>query len=157
LINRPTLYITRGLPGCGKTTRALAWIAENPHIRIRINRDCLRAMAGYPPIGSHAQEDHITVIQHAAILAALDNGIDVIADDTWLNQIHVLDVICLAREANCDWEMWDMIDVPIEKCVRRDANREKSVGEEVIRRLWLRYQCGKWNLEDLTKQIVERN
>jgi predicted kinase len=32
----PKLVITRGLPGSGKTTHAVAWVAEDPAHRARI-------------------------------------------------------------------------------------------------------------------------
>ena len=38
------LIITRGLPGCGKTTYARAWVAEDREHRARVNRDDIRAM-----------------------------------------------------------------------------------------------------------------
>jgi hypothetical protein len=53
------LVITRGLPGCGKTTRARAWVAEDPSRRVRVNRDDLRTMlSGGPPVVAAVRAMH---------------------------------------------------------------------------------------------------
>ena len=41
---RSTLIVTRGLPGAGKTTRALRWVAEDPEHRARVGTDQIAAM-----------------------------------------------------------------------------------------------------------------
>ena len=40
----PTLHLTRGIPGSGKSTFAKQWVQEDPEGRVRINRDDLRGM-----------------------------------------------------------------------------------------------------------------
>lgn len=39
-----TLIITRGLPGCGKTTKAMRWVAEDPAGRCRVGTVPRRAV-----------------------------------------------------------------------------------------------------------------
>jgi hypothetical protein len=80
-----TLAVTRGLPGCGKTTAALEWLAADQQHRARVNRDDLRGMVGCGPIGTPEQEAAITAMQTASVEALLHHGWDVVVDDTCLH------------------------------------------------------------------------
>jgi tRNA uridine 5-carbamoylmethylation protein Kti12 len=135
-----TLIITRGLPGSGKTTRAKAWVAESPLSRARVNRDDLRAMAHG---GFVRAERQITAIRDAAISALLTLGVDVVCDDTNLPGRHAQELRRLARSAGAGFEVWDLTDVDLEECIRRDADREAMVGEEVIRDMYQRFVARK--------------
>lgn len=142
-----TLTITRGLPACGKTTYARAWVAENPVGRVRVNRDDLRAMCH---AGTFVQQSNETVGTERAIIAARDaaitallkRGVDVVNDDTNLPQRVCRDLRRLAVLTASDFAVVDMTDVPVDECLRRDAVRERSVGEAVIRDMWQRFVRG---------------
>jgi hypothetical protein len=62
----PVLIITRGHPASGKSTRAIAWVAERPERRARVNRDCLRAMMHGGRLGTAEQEAMVTAAQHTS-------------------------------------------------------------------------------------------
>ena len=85
----PQLTITIGLPGSGKSTRALAWVAEDPARRARVNRDDLRRMLHGGRLGTAEQEAAVTALQHPAVQALLELGYDVVADDTNLSTAAV--------------------------------------------------------------------
>ncbi|MEV2239606.1 AAA family ATPase [Micromonospora sp. NPDC049891] len=140
-----TLTITRGLPGCGKTTRARTWVAEDPTRRARINRDDYRAMFHAGRLGTQEQERQVTAARDAAVSALLRKGVNVICDDTTLPQRHARDLRRLATLAGAGFEVWDMTDVPVDTCIEWDAARTgpARVGEAVIRDMWNRYVRGK--------------
>jgi predicted kinase len=138
-----TLYITRGLPGCGKTYQASAWVAEDPGGRARINRDDLRAMVHDGVHIKGVTEPRIIAVRDAAISALLRRGVDVVCDDTNLPQRTVRDLARLARRAGADFEVWDLTDQPLEQCVARDAGRVERVGEQVIRDMHSKFLRGK--------------
>lgn len=138
-----TLYIARGLPGSGKTYMASAWVAEDPERRARINRDDLRAMVHDGVYIAGATEPRIISVRDASISALLRKGVDVVCDDTNLPQRTVRDLARLARRAGADVEVWDLTDRPVDDCVARDAARERSVGEQVIRGMHTRYLQGR--------------
>lgn len=126
----PTLTITRGLPGSGKST----WARRQPGWRV--NRDDLRAMATQPwPYGNKAAEDALTAAQHAAITALLLAGIDVICDDTNLSRDVVDQLRQLAYLADADFVVHDLRHLDIGLCIARDAGRSEAerVGADVIR------------------------
>lgn len=136
----PKVIITRGLPASGKTTKAKAWVAEDPLHRTRVNRDDLRQMVHNGFLDGQNTEKTITRMRDALITTALKLGLDVINDDTNLPNRTVRDLRAIAQRNGAEFEVWDMTDVPIEVCIERDAQREKTVGEAVIRKMYTKIQ-----------------
>ena len=136
----PTLTITRGLPGSGKTT----W-ARTQRGAVRVNRDELRRMMHGGWRGSAWAERQVTIAQHAAVRALLTEGVDVICDDTNLRPSMVRALLHLAAAAGADVRVRDFTDVPVEVCLRRDAARPagERVGGAAIRAMWDRYLAGR--------------
>jgi predicted kinase len=112
------LVITRGLPGCGKTTRARHWVAEDPLTRCRVNRDDLRLMFYATRFTGLAERERaVTVVQYPAIRALLKAGFDVVSDDTWLREDLFQTLRSLAIRAGAIVEVWDMRNVPLDVCI----------------------------------------
>ena len=133
----PVLTICRGLPASGKTTWAKEQVSKNPKT-IRVNRDDLRSMLkpGYQ-FGDNRIEDVVTDASQWAVRTALSKGLNVICDDTNLSER----AMCGWKEIASTWKgklvIKDFTDVPIETCIKRDAERGflgfPWVGEQVIR------------------------
>jgi predicted kinase len=124
----PTLLITRGLPGAGKTTYAKKWVAEDPRNRKRVNRDDL----GIQLHGRRFYEDKdlfgptekaLTIAHHAQIEALLRAGYDVICDDTNLVRKFARDLRDVAARAGAEFEIVDMLDVPLETVYAQNEKR----------------------------------
>nr|WP_221374525.1 AAA family ATPase [Actinoplanes polyasparticus] len=147
VVNPGTLTVTRGLPGCGKTTYARAWVAESPATRSRSNRDDLgQSLHGRRFYGDEAlfavTEDAITTAQHAQILALLNAGRDVICDDINLDEGRLAPMLHLAMRVGAEIQTVDMRDVPLEVVLERNAQRADAtdlVPEAVIRDMWERH------------------
>lgn len=135
-----TLFITRGLPASGKSTWARKQLASRELGSIaRLNRDDLRRMGLDPEYRRpvyHA-ERRISTIRDAALGALLAAGCDVIVDDTNLRAKYVRELLAIASKADADVKCVDFLDVPLDECIRRDAERSgaEQVGEEVIRKM----------------------
>ena len=140
----PTLTITRGLPGSGKTTWAKRHIETEAPRAARVNRDELRRAMHGGLVGANWAERQVTLAQQAAVEALLRAGVDVICDDTNLRARVVRDFADLAAACGADFEVRDFTDVPLEVCVERDAARPEAdrVGEDVVRGMWQRYLAG---------------
>lgn len=134
----PTVHVMTGLPASGKTTAARAMLAESKGRIRRINLDDLRAMLDYSGDGervwSHAHEQTALGIQDSAVREAIAGGFDVVVDNTHLTP-HIPKRLKAAALGRAAFQVHDFTGVPFEECLRRDAARENSVGEDVIRRL----------------------
>ncbi|MEE2040132.1 AAA family ATPase [Nocardiopsis sp. CT-R113] len=136
-----TLYATRGLPGSGKSTLARAWVAEDPTSRARVNGDDLRQMltGGYVKAAEH----RAGMVRDSAALSLLRSGVDVVVDNTHLRARALRGLAEVARRAGAEFEVWDLTDVDVEECIRRDAARPEPVGEDVIRGMHQRFLKGR--------------
>ena len=135
------MIITRGLPASGKTTFARKL---QPGV-VRVNRDDLRRMLHGERLFTQWAEGQVTVVQRAQVEALLRAGVDVCVDDTNLRSRTVREWAQLAARFGAGFEVHDFTDVPVDECVRRDADRpaEDRVGAEAIRRMYQRYLAGR--------------
>lgn len=140
------LIITRGLPASGKSTRARAWVAEDPVRRARVNRDDMRSMAHdslYIQQTSDVAgtERAIQAMRDAIIKSLLSRNIDVVCDDTNLPQRVARDLRRLAILAGAEFEVWDMSDVSLETCLQRNGNRSgrEFVPIDRIQEMWTKF------------------
>ena len=134
------LIATRGLPGSGKSTWADAEILKHEAgTWIRVNRDSLREMLHAGRWKGNKTEKHIRAIRDQIICFGLERGINVIVDDTNLSpktMDELRSLTTLAVLNGIKLEIQDFTDVPLETCIKRDLQREKSVGEAVIRKMY---------------------
>jgi len=125
-----------GLPGSGKSTYARECM--NSGEVMRVNRDDIRQMLFKTWKG--VKEQVVTQVEIATIRAAVDNGFDIIIDDTNLSTSS------RSRWQNLSLELGvplveKSIPAPIEECIQRDAKRigNNHVGRGVIENMALRY------------------
>lgn len=133
------LIMTKGLPGCGKTTFAKEYQKTHPNT-VRTNKDEMRSLY-HNGIHSKGRESYILSMRDMAVSLALQEGHDVIVDDTNLNPIHEEALRELAKQHNAEFEVKDFTHMTIEECIRNDQKRPNYVGEKVIRqqyRQWLK-------------------
>lgn len=135
----PEMLITRGVPGSGKSTFAEQWVAERKNERVEANRDKIRAMLGFPLMGDKDQEDMVTRVHQAVIEGALAKEKGIIVSDTNLRARGVKELIRKGQAKGYSVVVKDF-DVPLAELIRRDAGREKSVGEDVVKMLHGRFQ-----------------
>ncbi|TQK42547.1 putative kinase [Streptomyces sp. SLBN-118] len=149
----PVVHVMTGLPASGKTSAARSLQADSGGRMRRVNLDDLRAMLDIPASErgrSHAHEQTVLAIQDAAVRAAVDDGFDVVVDNTHLTP-HIPKRLKAAVAAQATFVVHDFTDVSVEECIRRDAEREKAVGEEIIRILadkHLKAKKGGWRLTE---------
>lgn len=135
------LIITRGLPASGKTTFARKL---QPGVA-RVNRDDLRRMLHGEPLYTKWAEGQVTLVQRAQVEALLRTGASVCVDDTNLPGRTVREWAEMAARLGATFEVHDFTDVPVDECVRRDAERPEGerVGEDAIRGMHARYLAGR--------------
>jgi len=133
------LRINRGIPASGKTTDALAWVAESPNTRIRINRDDIRfqLFGKYWPVNELA----VTESQNAMLRVGLKKW-DVVLDNTNLKSQDVKSVLKIAQEAGAEVEFKDFPINPkiaIQRDMLRGMEGGREVGAKVIQGFYDRY------------------
>ena len=131
----PTLTMTKGLPASGKSTWAKLEVARSKGKTKRINKDDLRDMidAG---TWSKENEKNILKVRDKLIQHYLSNGFNVIVDDTNLHPKHEETLAEIAENNQAAFEIKSFLDVPLLECIRRDLQRDKSVGERTIRTMY---------------------
>ncbi|HZS47952.1 MAG TPA: AAA family ATPase [Blastocatellia bacterium] len=127
---RPTLYLTVGIPGSGKTS----WIEKNlPDIK-RISMDRMRReLLGDET--DQSQNERIFDLCQKELRETLKAGQSAVFDATSHTQKSRRMPLSAAR----DFFAWIKIiyfDVPIEVALLRNASRERRVPEEVIRQFY---------------------
>lgn len=133
------VIITRGLPASGKSTWADAFIADNPNY-INIEKDVIRTDARLFKDGmyNHKRGDEGVVLKERdrLIHQALAEGRGVVVSDTNLVQKHIAQISNIAKQYGVEVEIKDFLNVPLGELIERDRNRDESVGEQVIRRMF---------------------
>ena len=142
------LILTRGYPASGKTTWAKEWVSERPNIRVRLNRDDLRAMMfEVEGVGDFRQEAAVSIAQHETARKLLEDGYSVVFDDTNLLARYARGHKHLAESVHAGFRVVDF-KTDFETCIDRDAYRisqgHRGVGAEVIRRFADRFPISNW-------------
>lgn len=136
-MNRPSLILLVGIPGAGKSTYASNYIKQNANT-IHLSSDAMRAeLYGDESIQGNPA-DVFSLMQQKAV-EALNNGKDVIYDATNItrkDRAGIIGVCPKFAKIECH-----IIWAPIEECIKRDAERDRTVGKEVIDRMLKRFQA----------------
>ena len=139
------LIVMVGLPGSGKSYRARelqklanAEIISSDSIRKELSGD----------ENSQSNNELVFKTLYYRIRELLNQGRNVILDATNTSmkvRLHIMDEV---RECNCE-KMAYVMATPVEECIKRDLERERTVGEEVIRKFERSFQsphkCEGWD------------
>ena len=123
------LLMLYGIPASGKSTYARKLVEQGNWVRV--NKDDLRDQL-HNGKWSRANEKIILKARDAIIEVALRNGQNVVVDDTNLHKMHQETFRALAANHGADFDM-KFFYVTVEEAIERDLNRERTVGEHVIR------------------------
>lgn len=132
----PTFNMLIGLPGSGKSTYAKEKLKYRSHYEWVSSDAIRRELYGDESIQGDPSE--VFTLMHDRVLEWLDYGISVIYDAT---NITRKDRACILKklpdyvrkECTIIWE-------PIDVCIMRDFNRDRTVGKAIIDRMVRRFQ-----------------
>ena len=150
------ITMTKGLPGCGKSTWSREKVKDEIPGTVIINNDSLRKMFNdsywfYDKALRKDTEKFVIAARDALICLALDYNKDVIVDETNLSQRserHVRDLVSMHTMKDVEIEIKDFTSIPLETCLQNDMKRDKSVGESVIRRMHKDFIAPKKEIEE---------
>lgn len=137
-----TLYVTRGLPGAGKTTWAKEFVAVDPENRVRVNRDDLRMMMYGVKTGlTFQQEELITLASKGLVEKALKDGRTVVVDDMNLRPKYVREWYKVALECGADDVFLSYHKADIDELMVRNKFRPESdrLPENALLTLYSKY------------------
>lgn len=130
----PKLIMLVGLPASGKST--VSKILQNLHKANLHSSDELRIEL-FGDVNEQTKNPELFEMLYKRIIADMKNGINVVFDAT--NISYKKRMILLERiNVECEKICYFMA-TPYEKCVDRDSKRVKSVGESVIKRMYLNF------------------
>jgi predicted kinase len=159
------VLILIGLSGSGKSTLARQFCRDKPDY-LRVNRDDLRrsllsvSLSEYNQTWPERERDRVermvNDVQTTIILSGLKQGWNLLIDNTnlrpsYLSQFRKL----LLSQAEPVEVTYQLIDTPVEECIRRDKYRDDSVGEAVIRRQAQQLVALK-KIVDFTPEVLSR-
>ena len=130
-MSNPKLILTIGISASGKSTFAEQMLAKEANL-VRVSRDEYRYMWRNAGVVSPAIENLITKRVNQDIYHFLTSGEKVIYDATNLSASYLNQFVKSFNElAEIEFVVFD---VDVDECIRRDALRQRKVGEEVIRK-----------------------
>lgn len=132
--------LLKGLPASGKSTFAKQLVDKFGWKRV--NKDDLRAMMDNSK-WSKSNEKFVKDMRDYLILLALDEGKNVVVDDTNLDDSHFKRISWIVKQRFGDkvivTEDDSFLKVPVAECIKRDLKRQNSVGKDVIMRMYNQY------------------
>lgn len=144
------ILILCGPPASGKSTYAREFIKGKTDWVI-VNRDSLREGRGEYWVPS--QEDYISDLEEFSIRAAIKRNYNVIIDATNLNPKTQEKWRKIATETKSSIEFKEFY-IPYKEALERDKNRERSVGEKVLKNFYLKYYPDKYAEEISDKRYI---
>lgn len=159
------ILILSGLPGSGKTTQALEWVAEDPSRRRRVNYDDIRVQLYGSKGQTYFNHKDVKGREKAVRFEAISQAENwlksnpaehsIVVDNTNLTVASRAPWENLAREIGVPLEQSD-IDPGVSVCVQRDRLRtgDDRVGRAVIERMALFTGWIDWNDPNYAKKFV---
>ena len=148
------ILVLCGPPASGKSTYAREFIKGKTDWVI-VNRDSIREGRGDYWVPS--QEDYISDLEEFSVRAAIKRNYNVIIDATNLNPKTQEKWRKIATETKSSIEFKEFY-IPFKEALERDKNRERSVGEKVLKNFYLKYYPDRHAEEISDKRyILEQN
>ena len=139
------IILLKGLPASGKTNWAKEFMKTHENY-IRVNKDDIRT---FFRITKYSSEGEKKVVETEYFLGemALNLGKSLIVDDTNFNQKYCSAWLKLAVDRDIKYSE-NVFDTSVSECIKRDSEREKSVGKDEIIGMYEKYR-ETYNLKDI--------
>ncbi len=132
-----SVKILVGLPASGKSTYTKDFLKRNQDW-VSVSRDTFRYGLRNEGWTEDKIEKMISELVDVTIIKCLNKKLNVIIDATNLKKEYIDHFVDLVKyKANVEFNVFD---VPVETCIERDKNRERSVGEKVIRDMYKQWK-----------------
>lgn len=150
-MNKPKFYMLVGLSGSGKSSYNFEEEV------VKISSDALRAEL-YGDENDQTHNSEIFNELHKRVIKHLKNGNSVVYDATNLNARRRMNFLKTISHIECE-KTCIVFATPFEECVKRDLQRSRTVGKEVILKQMKQFQMPQfeegWDYIDV--ETVEEN
>jgi len=140
-VYRKQVLVPRGLPASGKSTWVTHHMGDLPNVARISNDDLAPMLYGLSKAGSTFTKESGATL-HRLRIAMLTTLLEdpaihhIYIDNTNLSLRTVKSLYEVTRRLGAEFVVNDdFLSVPVEECIRRDAERESPVGENVIRKM----------------------
>jgi predicted kinase len=123
----PKVFLLRGLPASGKSSRAKQIMKENKKT-VRLNKDLLREMFSFGDF-DFGVEQYVVDTEYHLVQKFLSAGYNVIVDDTNFNEGHEKKYRQIAEPIHTVEVIY--LDTDVDECIKRDAARGAAGGRLV--------------------------
>lgn len=127
------LILLVGIPGAGKTTLASKLQGRGFHV---LNADTIRHEL-YGNAAEQGDAKEVFAIFFQQLEKALSEGLDIVIDNTNLNARQRKPILdAAAKFSYSDIQLW-LLDTPLDVCLERNRNRERSVPEDIVANMYM--------------------
>ena len=133
------LIILIGLPGSGKSTYARQYVNDHLGKAVWRSSDVCRAQL-YGDARIQGNPQKVFKKLHEEVKLALLRGFDVLYDATNVNRKSRKAAIQLGKDCGANIHA-HIIWAPVETCVQRDSQRDRTVGYDVIKKMLYRFEA----------------
>ena len=127
------LILLVGIPGSGKTTLAKKLTARG---FLRLNADSIRE-ALWGDAADQREPEKVFGVFFKQLEEALAQGLDIVIDNTNLNQKQRKPILDRAAKAGySDIDLW-LLDVPLDVCLSRNRMRERAVPDDIVANMFI--------------------
>jgi predicted kinase len=151
-----TAYILVGISGSGKSTRALELQKQLQGNLYEINRDSIRMwiLADTHKINTYTEnlwkfwkfkwEDKVTELWNTMYNDFTEAGYNIVFSDTNLDRNKVNELKKKLEAVGYE-VIIEVMEVPVEECIKRDIQRKNTVGQEVIYKQYAKFVANGWS------------
>ena len=134
-MEKQRIIVLQGPPACGKSTLAKK-LHDEDNNNVIICRDEIRDARGTYWLPD--QEEYISKVELLQVMSALDCGLTPIIDATNLNKKTIAKWEKVSKDYLVPIEYIECI-LPYDDALKRDQQRERQVGEKVLRKFYQKY------------------
>lgn len=129
------LILLIGIPGSGKTTLAKKLVERGYSV---ISADAIRQEL-YGDESEQGEPEKVFSIFFERLDKMMENGSDVVVDNTNLKAKHRLEITDRAKPFGYEEAQLWFLDVPLEECLKRNRLRERNVGEDIVTNMFAEF------------------
>lgn len=151
-----TIWLLKGIPASGKSTWTLEQLKRYPGKYKRTNRDSLRAMLD-GDLHNWNNEKFVVRLRDTIVERSLGSGFDVIVDDTNFPNKNWTAMCDIAMRIGNVRVVEKYFPVELKEALKRNAQRERKVPEDVIENFFKKYINKNLQVRDEFFPIAEQS